>query len=391
MRSLLALCLLSLAGRAAAQQVLDIPSKHLGDTRRVWVTLPDEYAISGRAYPLVLVLDGQDRRLRDLAVTATRYDAVLDFLDPEMPRQIVVGVESRERGKDFGPRGTAMRAFLLEELLPALRQRWRLSGFTTLVGHSLAGSFALEVACAPSGGIAAVVAVSPAIADASETRAIEACLEAWAAERPDAARSVFLVSGERAGDRTEESFRPNHFAIRRYLSERGMPGLRWGFLDIPGWSHSRTPLRGIPEGLVFVFSGDTWEVPDAVKREVLAMRRDPLATIDSFTAVVARRTGAKVDVPARWLEAAALLYAGSADSPPSRRARTPIERGLALYPERPAFFLLDADERARRGDRSGAQAALERARKRVAELTWLDERERARWGEEIREREARLR
>jgi hypothetical protein len=140
--------------------------------------------------------------------------------------------------------------------------------------------------------------------------------------------ALVVASGVRDGDLTEAGFRPWQLALRDALGTRGPSALRWTFLDLPGWSHSRTPLRAIPEGLAFVFAAEAWEVPDSLKRDVIAGRRDPLATIDAFTAEQSRRVGGPLATPQRWLDAAVLLYEGKDTA---RRAEA-VARRRRLYP-----------------------------------------------------------
>jgi len=97
--------------------------------------------------------------------------------------------------------------------------------------------------------------------------------------------------------------------------------LRWGYLDLPGWSHSRTPYRGIPEGLAFVFDGAEWEVSVAAKAEALAGHSDPLLTVDSFVTAPSEKLGTPVGPSVRWFRLAGALYAG---------ANRPAEAVMAL-------------------------------------------------------------
>jgi enterochelin esterase-like enzyme len=133
------------------------------------VALPRDYALAVRHYPLTIVLDAQDRRLLDLVRAAARADLVLDFLGPVMPDQIVVGVESVDRGRKFGRDAAAFRRFLEQELVPTLVKRFRLGTRHTIVGRSLAGALAIDAMCAAPERYYRVVAISPALEDSVET------------------------------------------------------------------------------------------------------------------------------------------------------------------------------------------------------------------------------
>lgn len=168
---------------------------------------------------------------------------------------------------------------LVEEVSPFLERHYPVNGVRTLIGHSLAGSFAVEALCADPTFYYAVVAISPAVSDSTDVQRLAGCLSSLGEGTPSRSHAVFLVSGWRDGDQTEAVFRPQHNALRRLLASSPSRNLRWGYLELLGWSHSRTPSRGIPEGLAFVFDGSEWEVSVAAKNRGIGrpQRRGRLA------------------------------------------------------------------------------------------------------------------
>jgi predicted alpha/beta superfamily hydrolase len=371
-----------------AEQTHVITSAALGEQRRIWVSLPDNYDAARRSYPVVLVLDGHDRRLRDLAVASVRFDARLDFFDPEMPAQIVVGIASGNRGSDFGGASGRMRTFVLDEVGELLRTRYRVSGLTTVVGHSLSATFAMGLGCQAPPGLHAIVAISPALADTVDLRTAQQCLRRWTEGRPRETRTLFIAYGRRANDRTEEAFRRQVIALQDWLRRPTGAPLRWVAVEYPAMSHSRTPLRGIPDGIAFTFSHSIWEPVDSVKRSVLAGRTDPLGAIDEHMRQLSTRIGAPVSVSPGWLKAAILL--GSAGEGRGS-ARAAIDRGLALYPEDPEFLMFAAAADAQAGDTAAALGRLTTARALLPSLSDMDPDRRAELERSIAQREATLR
>lgn len=153
-------CLTVPAGAQDAGTPLDIgrsyrvTSRVLGETRTIDVTLPAGYdRNTGQRYPLLLVLDGEFKHQMTAAV-ALEYAAT-----SQIPPTVVASVRNVNRNRDLTPAptngfrappeatqaGGAERflAFLGEELVPQLERQYRLTPMRVLIGHSLAGEFAL--------------------------------------------------------------------------------------------------------------------------------------------------------------------------------------------------------------------------------------------------------
>lgn len=129
-------------------------SEHLDEDRRVFVVLPRSFESTTRAFPLILVLDGES--LLDEVVLASRA-----FVDAgHMPEAVIVGVENTNRLRDLSPPGVPVsgndgrgradvfRRFLFGELGSKLARDMRARGPVYLVGHSSGGLF-VNYAAAP--------------------------------------------------------------------------------------------------------------------------------------------------------------------------------------------------------------------------------------------------
>lgn len=161
--ALLALTLCS-PGRMAAQepptltygQVDKVPSKILGEERRINVLLPAGYEGSTEKYPVFYLLDGSAHE--DYFHAAGLIDFMVTY--GVMPKTIVVGISNVQRRYDLTPttedeedKKVAPRiggadnfvAFLETELIPYVNGRYRTNGQATLFGQSLAGLFATKV------------------------------------------------------------------------------------------------------------------------------------------------------------------------------------------------------------------------------------------------------
>lgn len=137
-------------------QTFTLPSTALGETRRINVYLPLAYADSATLrLPVLYMPDGGSKEdflhVAGLVQVLTGNGTMRPF--------IVVGIENTERRRDMtGPTvnaedrkialhvggAAAFRQFIRAELMPAIRQRYRTTAETAIVGESLAGLFVVE-------------------------------------------------------------------------------------------------------------------------------------------------------------------------------------------------------------------------------------------------------
>ncbi|OGX88473.1 esterase [Hymenobacter lapidarius] len=137
-------------------QTFTIQSKVLGETRRLNVFVPSGYAESTTLrLPVLYMPDG------GLAEDFLHVAGLVQVLvgNGAMRPFILVGIENTERRRDLtgpttnekdkkiAPRvggSAAFRRFILEELMPDVKRRYRTTTETAIVGGSLAGLFVVE-------------------------------------------------------------------------------------------------------------------------------------------------------------------------------------------------------------------------------------------------------
>ena len=137
-------------------QTFTLESKALGETRRINVYLPPAYTDSATVrLPVLYMPDGglgEDfLHVAGLVQVLTGNGTMRPF--------ILVGIENTQRRRDLtGPTtsaedrkiapkvggSAAYRQFIREELMPQVRQRYRTTAETAIVGESLAGLFVVE-------------------------------------------------------------------------------------------------------------------------------------------------------------------------------------------------------------------------------------------------------
>lgn len=254
-------------------------SRHLHRHVDFDVYLPPEYhqEPGDRHYPLLLFNDGQDLPATQLALTLE----TLYFLQA-IPPIVVVGVHAGPgrrfeygtiRQADYKGRGNKAphyRDYLLEELLPHLREKWRLSERPedqVFAGFSLGGLSAFDIAWAhPEVFHAAGVfsgslwwrweAVDPADPDAC--RIMHDVVLTSPEPRPNQQRFWF-----QAGTHDEEEDRNNNGVIDAIddtldllaaLKQRGYPDDQVRYCEMEAGTHDpQTWARAMPRFLTWAF------------------------------------------------------------------------------------------------------------------------------------------
>ena len=152
-----------------------VHSRTLGD-RTIYVVLPEEYAAGGSGrYPVLVCLDANDNTMFRLWIAQSAY--VADN-DAGVPPVIVVGiVNGEDRIHDMTPKpvgssvarfkngggADAFADFILNEVLPLVRRKYRTVPTTILAGHSAGGLFDLYAAATHPGAFQGTIALSPAL------------------------------------------------------------------------------------------------------------------------------------------------------------------------------------------------------------------------------------
>ncbi|WP_083733773.1 alpha/beta hydrolase [Sphingopyxis sp. KK2] len=235
-----------------------------GRTYRIFVSRPAGEAPEG-GYPILYVLDGN-------AMFAGFAEArrIQGFGGRDLDKMIVVGighpgeqVYDARRMEDFtGPLVTpalkqlyakylsggrdAFRAFLLDELKPAIAKRYKLHPQRqALYGHSLGGLFALHLFYSHPGAFDTIVAASPSIWwDDQAILAEEAAWRTRAGKDAKLARRtrLLLIAGELESD---GSIAQDSAALAGRLAPLSAAGLRSDFLLLDGETHVTVPHRSI--------------------------------------------------------------------------------------------------------------------------------------------------
>ena len=253
--------------------------------RTIYVATPAGYEEGQAQYPILVLLDADDHPMFQLWLAQSSY---LASNSPGVPRMIVVGIpNSDDRIHDMTPPATgtsaaifktaggapAFAAFVIDDVLPHVRARYRTRASVILAGHSVAGLFAIDVAARRPGVFQGVIAMDPSLQfnDAM-------LIDPYAALLRRSRTQTRLFVSSRDGD----AVLPR--ACRRFaatLAANGSLGGRFFYRAYPGATHELVPMS-FADGLQFIF--------DPMSSSHLAVQHLDLATVDSQALKVALRS-----------------------------------------------------------------------------------------------------
>jgi predicted alpha/beta superfamily hydrolase len=348
-------------GAASWGQVV-LNSNHLGK-RTVYIATPRGYERGTARYPLVIFLDA-DRDLQfQLGMAQVAY---LSDNGPAIPPVILAGiVNGADRLHDMTPPATGASAseyktagganafadFILTEVLPLIRSKYRAEPTTVLAGHSAAGLFALDVAAARPGAFQGIIAMSPALwfNDASlVVRYADAIAKSRVPLR------LFVTSG---GLEPDIDVPTRRFAQR--LDFMKPANVAHAYHSYPNDTHSLTPLSSLPDGLRFVFepiSARSLPIYNLSPEADSAKVAQALLESEAMYAEGARSLLLPEELPERFVNRLGYALLRS----PALAIRV-FERNVSTYPKSVNVYASLADGYLALGDTTAAIAQLRKA------------------------------
>lgn len=241
--------------RVPSHDTFTLPSRHLKETRVVNVYLPPGYSRGGMrgGYPTLYMPDGGMQE--DFPHVAAALDAGIRA--GNVRPMLLVGIENTERRRDLtgptrvasdraiAPRvggSAAFRAFIGNELIPAIEARYSVDRSRGIIGESLAGLFVVETLFKQPALFDTYLALSPSLwwNNAALVRGARARFAAAPALRG----RLYLASAN------EDNIAPHVDAMRRLLRERAPAGLYYTVEARADLDHSNIYRRLAPRLLV---------------------------------------------------------------------------------------------------------------------------------------------
>ena len=273
---LLVFCLLSGKAFAQASQTialgerLSIESEILKQNRPYLVYLPPSYTAEGaasRRFPVIYVLDGGAHF--NAATGVVHHLSSPNSGVGRIPEMLVVAIPNMGRthnltpthatsgpySQDSGGAADFLR-FLREELIPQIDAHYRTTTERTLVGHSLAGLFALTVFLDQPETFDHYIAIDPSLW--WDGQLLVHRLSEQPARTFGRRITVFIAQANSPASEYEDlQLKKQHeTGIRTFnklLAKRQNATLRTGYEFFPDETHVSSPLIGMYRGLLFTY------------------------------------------------------------------------------------------------------------------------------------------
>lgn len=237
----------------------EITAAKIGQTYDLFVSLPEDYATSGKSYPVLYVLDGWHFPLLAFFQNNNIYS---ERMPPVIMVNIGHGVNPMPlRARDFTPTNTSdwptsggaatFLDFLEHDIIPLIERSYRtISTDRGLLGHSMGGLFALYALEERPGLFQRIVAASPA-AGWDHDLIIKAAAEKLK-NLPKPVRLDLSV-----GDDEHAVFgfdiTSSTLAFARLLDELKPANLEYRHTVYPGENHNSVRLASFPPALYWIY------------------------------------------------------------------------------------------------------------------------------------------
>ena len=223
-------------------ETFTIDSKILKETRRINVYLPPGYASSpDLRVPVLYMPDGGIAEdflhvagLVQVSVgNGTMRPFLLVGIENTERRRDMTGPTQDEEDKKIAPRvggSEAFRKFLREELMPQVKERYRTTPETAVVGESLAGLFVVETFFLEPDLFDTYIAFDPSLWWNRE--AVIKSAEERLRARPKLEKTLYFASSDEPGIVAGTQ------KLADVLAKAAPPGLRWHYEKMPEEKHS---------------------------------------------------------------------------------------------------------------------------------------------------------
>ena len=288
--------------RAFTQATLEkeIYSGALKEKRKLWISLPEHYSLRKDSFHLVFVLDGNNKTFFDLTVASKRFleANAVDLNDFNTPEAIIVGIGQKNRATDFVDSAADFLKFLSDELIPFVTKTYRTKPYTILIGHSLAGRFAIYSMIKKPKLFNAIITASPAYSS-KFINAIDYSLDSLFNVNNFPDRSWFLSTSYLNNDNTEKQFRPFAEAMRSYFTNKDYRNLRFAFNSSATLGHAKTPYFSITEGLHFIYDPSVWYLSTDTITSIFKEKTNSAQYLERYSQRIYQRFGVSPSLE-RW-------------------------------------------------------------------------------------------
>ena len=235
---------------------VSINSTELGEQRTLQILLPENYQSDLKStYPVIYLLDG-DYNFHGIS-------GMLDLLANKgqlIPKVILVGLADKgtEKYRHYmtpndsvsnveksGGGADSFLAFLTKEVQPYIKQHYRSSEHSTLVGHSMGGLFVVNSLLSAPEYFDNYVAISPSVWVSDNAIVKKAKEKLGSAEHQVVSLYLSLADEMQMGQ----------YALINELDANPSKNLHWRFKHYPNENHNSVVLIALRDSLKNIFKG----------------------------------------------------------------------------------------------------------------------------------------
>jgi len=272
-------------------------SNVLNESREFWVRLPENYSPNNNSkYPVVYLLDGFSLKNN----LETVYD---NYWGHYLPHMILVGISNRtNRTRDLTisqikeRRGSAMdantggadnfRQFIEKELIPYIDKTFPTTSYRTLIGHSYAGLFTIDMLINNNHLFKNYIAIDPSIEWDNQKLLIQAkeklksksfkgksLFVSLAAEQLHMQNEAITI--DNVMDDTSEftQFARSIIDFSNFASSQKQNELNFSWKVYTEDLHGTVPLPSMRDGLVFLFKWYQFKSPQKYNNPETSVER----------------------------------------------------------------------------------------------------------------------
>ena len=315
-----------------------IDSKAFSSQREYYVHLPESYTEEqNRKYPILYILHGQ----WDLLSTV----AVVDAISNEIPELIIIGINSK--GSELKPskntddsvniKGEQLRSFFVNELLPHIKQTYRVAEFSVLSGHSNSGRFVLNSFLDNPSLFSAYFAFSPSLEDGVINKRVMNNVPAFT----DSHSILFMTLANEG-----EHMQVPYGELISLFDKPQSNSTRFFHKEFPEQSHASTQIVSMLFSLKLLFDG--WRPSGAVQRE-------GLPGLQSHYSDLNEKYGFNVQIPLHFILRITYFYSVSDKEEENQKAAELVKFALDRDPDSIFDFVELVEALNNQGQEEGAK------------------------------------
>ena len=224
---------------------ISIASKILGESRNLYVNVPDGYSKTDKRYPVLYVLDGGNHF--NHSVVATQYLQKLD----RIPELIIVAIPNNEgtRYRDLSLEKENFILFIKNEVMSYVDKSYLTTGRNTLFGSSSAGSFTIDLLSSEPELFENYIASSPFL-NTNNSEIYKKFLKTIDEQAQE--KSLYFSLTGQAEEGKGRTNSVNQFVD--LLTEKPPKKLDWRYEFLANQAHRTTPYISMFNGLTHVFN-----------------------------------------------------------------------------------------------------------------------------------------